>query len=120
MFWTTLYTPKTFNDFHIHNFTYFNRDIITKLETYLTNSNTDNILNVHTHPGLFFVGGTGSGKWTNAHIVLHSLFGESIYNIRKKKLILDKDSYEIDASIHHCEFNDSIFLNCKPNIFHKY
>lgn len=119
MFWTTLYTPKSFSDFRINNFTYFNRDIITKLETYLTNSNTDNILTVHTHPGLFFVGGAGSGKWTNAHIVLHTLFGESIYNVRKKKIILDKDSYEIDASIHHCEFNDSIFLNCKPNIFHK-
>jgi hypothetical protein len=95
---------------------YFNKDIIAKLEIY---TNPHNPNDIHTHPGLFFVGGSSSGKWTNAHIVLHSLFGESIYNVRKKKLILDKDSHEINVSPHHCEFNDSIFLNCKPVIFTK-
>lgn len=116
MFWTTQYTPKSFSDFHKNDIKYFHKDIIRRLETYINPHDSNNF---HTHPGLLFVGAASSGKWTNAHLVLQSLFGNSIYNIRKKKIQLDKDSHEFDASSYHCEFNDSIFLTCKPSIFLK-
>ena len=117
MFWTTLYTPKSLHQISSDDTPYFHKQISRKIINYLSEQNNDSIYN---HPGICFLGYTSVGKWTMAHLFLEYLFSKGIYVIRKQKLQLDKgDTFEIDASNHHCEFNESIFLNCKSNVFLK-
>lgn len=116
MFWTIDYTPKTYNEI-LSNTYFFHKTISRKMITYLNVEEKDKLF---SHPSICFLGHSCVGKWTMAHLFLEYLFKEGIYTIRKKRLQIDKgNTYEINASSYHCEFNESIFLNCKSSLFLK-
>lgn len=131
MFWTSKYCPHTLHDIIKPETHYFHKQIAKKLLIYFNKSidtdsmdtesmDTENTNKLYEHPTLYLFGSTSSGKWTYARLILQHLFGDCIYNVRKKKIQLHQhEPEEIVVSQYHCEFYESTFLNYKPNSFKK-